>query len=46
MTGAISADHHGSGKKEKKVFAHIDFRAWYDFYVGIRREASYSKNSA
>ena len=34
------------GLDPKKVFARVEFRPWYDFYVGIRREASYGKNSA
>jgi hypothetical protein len=34
------------GLDPKKVLAHVEFRPWYDFYVGILREACYSKNSA
>ena len=34
------------GLDPKKVFVRIEFWSWYDFYVGIRREASYCKNSA
>jgi len=34
------------GLDPKKVSARVEFRPWYDFYVGIRREASYGKNSA
>jgi hypothetical protein len=46
VVGGHSRSTPWFGLDPKKVFAHVEFRPWYDFCVGIQREASYGKNSA